>query len=66
PTIGEPRITYWRNIDQTWNYHLQDGNNEILVQCTQGLEGAEAVVLRAIDNARDAFDRAVPVRRDLA
>jgi uncharacterized protein YegP (UPF0339 family) len=70
PARGDTRITYWRTLpDATgiavWNWHCQDGNNEVVCGSTQGYQ-SEAACLRGIANAQDAMCTATPVRRDLA
>jgi uncharacterized protein YegP (UPF0339 family) len=64
PGVGEPRVTYWNTPSVGWNFHVQDGNNEVVCQSTQGYR-SEAEVLSGIENARDAFNNATPVRREL-
>ncbi len=65
PRRGDTRVTYWREtMGRKWNFHVQDGNNEIVCQSNQGYE-TEAACLKGIENARDAFNDAIVVKREL-
>lgn len=65
PRRGDTRVSYWMNMDRKWNFHVQDGNNEVVCQSSQGY-GSEAACLAGIENARHAFTDAVVVQRELA
>lgn len=66
PMRGDTRVTYWQHPDTgKWNFHVQDGNNEVLCQSTQGYN-SEASVLDGIENAREAFETACVVKRTVA
>ncbi len=66
PARGDTRVTYWREPGHgTYNFHVQDGNNEVVCQSTQGYVTEEGC-LEGIENARQAFSSAVVVRRIVA